>query len=220
MSKHRPVQVRRLIRRLQPHLQKTATRRELRKACGIRHASQFDRWFPRRGPPPSEVRLTAVAALRALRWLGERRTRAKTRQYFVPLWPVVRRMGKAFIRSGFRPAIPILANYVGGGISRGQIYAYFTVGRRRPDGEFVLRFLRMVEWFWGFTRMGEVRDHPASFAINAVLSPERNAALKRQERRRCRYYFAVRVPNPPRPGRSPQTLSDVLTRMTKRPRVV
>jgi len=56
-------------------------------------------------------------------------------------------MGTGFIGGDRHDLVGVLANRVGGGISRDQIYSYFPMERRVPDGEFVLRFLNLLDEF-------------------------------------------------------------------------
>jgi hypothetical protein len=201
MSKHLPVQVRKLCRRLQPFIQNRIKRRELALFCGFRHRQQMNHSFPRRGIPTATVRLTADAALAALRWLEERPNNEKYQ--YIPSWDELRKVGKHLIRKkGF---VAYLANKVGGEISEDQIFSYFSSGRRKPDGEFALRFFAMVALLRG------VRNH-SKFGpilpkcVKDALLVMRQPALDRQKQLGRPLHYFAKFPH----LRRGQTMSNVL----------
>jgi hypothetical protein len=218
MSKKAPIQVQQLCRRLRPFLQKESARRELKALCKIRHRSQFNRWFPRQGLPLGDVRLTARVALTSLRWREEHAKGPSWR--FVPSWPLVWMMGKSLIKARNTDFVAILANHVGGGISRDQIYSYFPMRRREPDGEFVLRFLNLIARLRGMERDNELgrslRAHLDWDAINSVLQMEQHQGKKRVQRLRHTMVLHVKRPRIQRY----QTPSTILKRMAGKPRPV
>lgn len=159
------------------------------------------------------MRLTAPVALRALRWLEERSKQENP--CLIPLWPLVRRMGRALIQADSSPFVAILAHRVGGGISHDPIYSYFSLSRRVPDGEFALRFLALVSQLHGFTLhppfAPELRYHPARRAIASAFLLLRRSGIKRGERLGREYKLRSNVPD----RRTRKTLSDILRHWAK-----
>ena len=187
MSKHLPVQVRKLCRGLQPFIQGPAQRRELAKICGFRHRQQMNHCFPRRGTPPPTVRLTADVALAALRWLEERPSNEKCR--YVPSWDELRKMGKHLIRN--KSFVAYLADKVGGKISEDQIYSYFSSGRRKPDGEFVLRFLTLFSLLRGIRKNAKVGSVLPEYLVDALEVTRRPFLNRQKHLGRPMYYIAT-----------------------------
>jgi hypothetical protein len=200
MSKHSPVQVRKLCRRLQPLIQRREARRELAQACGLHHRQQMNHCFPRRGKPPATVRLTTDAALAALRWLEERPEKEKCQ--YIPSWDELRWMGKHLIRNeGF---VAYLANKVGGKISGDQIYSYFSSGRRKPDGEFVLRFLALVAQLRGIRQHPKLGSLLPGHVVDALEVTSR-PAWERQNQLRRPMFYALKSPRLRR-GQTPSNM--------------
>jgi hypothetical protein len=165
MSYHRPYYVQQLCRQLGPWIQTQEARAELKALCKIKHRSQFNRWFPRNGVLPNTVRMTARVALKAQRWLAENQG-----IYYVPSAAMVLVMARELIKARRLNFVSILANNVGGGLTKDQIYSYVSMRRREPDGEFALRFIRLVARLRGIAQNerlgGELQRHPDWVAIS------------------------------------------------------
>jgi hypothetical protein len=216
MPKRTPTYVHQLCRGLRPHLRSKEARDELKALCKIKHRSQFDRWFPRTGIPPDNVRLTARVALRAARWWAEQ----QPRPLFVPSWAILRAMGAQLLKAPRIDFVRILANYVGGGITTDQIFSYFPMRRREPDGEFALRCFRLMlrlRAIEGDAVLGpQLRAHPDWSVIATALGMEKRQGTKRGKLLgRPLYLWSI----PQRKQRF-QTVSTAFKQMGKRPRNV
>jgi hypothetical protein len=100
--------------------------------------------------------------------------------------------------------VAYLARKIGGGISGDQIYSYFSSGRRKPDGEFVLRFLAMVMLLRG------IRDQPKfrvllSKCIADALLVTRQPRLDREKQLGRPLYHFAKFPIPRR-GQTPSNM--------------
>jgi hypothetical protein len=216
MSKRKPTYVQQLCRGLRPHLRTQNAKAELKALCKIKHRSQFDRWFPRTGIPPDNVRLTARVALRATRWWAEKQIHPR----YVPSWAILRAMGAQLLTARRIDFVKILANYVGGGITTDQIYSYFSMRRREPDGEFALRFLRLMLRIRGIAGdsvlSAQLRAHPDWPVIAAALDMEKRQGIKRRKRfGRPLYLWSL-----PQRRQRRQRLSIAFKQMEKKPRTV
>jgi hypothetical protein len=129
-------------------------------------------------------------------------------------------MGKFLIKARNADFVGILANYVGGGISRDQIYSYFPMRRRQPDGEFILRFLILIARLRGMKKdkkLGrDLRAHPDWDLIEFVLEMEHRQGKKRVQRLQQTMFFHSRTPRTQRD----QTPSTIFKRMAGKPRAV
>ena len=132
-------ELRQLRCRLQPLLRRSGASAELARACSVKR-QQIYRWFPRVPGRAGEGKITAQAALLALRWLEERPRKKQWR--YIPDWNQLRFMGEQLMK------IPKIKRYVVAKLGRyansDQIYNYFKTKRRNPSGEFALRFLSLV----------------------------------------------------------------------------
>jgi hypothetical protein len=116
--------------------------------------------------------------------------------------------------------VEILANYVGLGISKDQIYSYFPMRRREPDGEFALRFLRLILRIRGIAGdevlSAQLRAHPDWPVIAAALDMEKRQGIKRRKRLgRPLYLWSI-----PQRRQRYQTVSIAFKQMEKKPRTV
>jgi hypothetical protein len=129
-------------------------------------------------------------------------------------------MARYLLRSHRLSFVSILANSVGGGLTRDQIYSYVSMRRREPDGEFVLRFLKLVARLRGIAqskKLGpEIRAHRDWRVIGAVLSIEERGADQRARVVGKRLSFQVTLPRLQRY----QTVSTTLKRLAEKPRRV
>jgi hypothetical protein len=159
--------------------------------------------------------MTARVALKAQRWLAENQG-----IYYVPSAAMVLVMARELIKARRLNFVSILANNVGGGLTKDQIYSYVSMRRREPDGEFALRFIRLVARLRGIAQNerlgGELQRHPDWVAISTVLSIEESAGKLRAKVLGTRVFFQVILPRLQRY----QPVSITLKRMAEKPRHV
>jgi hypothetical protein len=105
-------------------------------------------------------------------------------------------MGKYLI--GPKNFVAVIADEVGGGISHDQIYSYFATGRRKPDGEFVLRLLNFIALLRGISLHPILGSHfrtlPSWSDVETVLNIEKKRGEARVREVQRRIFMAVKPP--------------------------